>query len=334
MKKDRVDEIDVLTQTEGFWDDQQTATKLTKERESLSQEIGTVEVLNGKISDNLELLSLVSSDTDVADIEKEIPGITEGLEDLTYYALFDGPYDDRDVIVTVRAGAGGDDAQDWSEMLVRMYVRFAERHDFSVEIFDRTAGAEAGIKSMTFQISGQRAYGLLRAESGVHRLVRLSPFNADNLRQTSFAQVETLPVITTLPAVEVKMEDLKIDTFRSSGAGGQSVNTTDSAVRVTHVPSGIVASCQNERSQLQNKLQAIKVVTAKLHKKHLEAEDAKQLALRGEQKQAEWGSQIRSYVLHPYKMVKDHRTKHESHAVDNVLDGDLDRFIEAYLHMS
>ncbi len=305
---------------------------MSKERESLGVEVDLVEELQNKIADNLILAEIIEDQKDAAAIQEDIAAIQKGVESLTFYTLFDGPYDEKDAIVTIRSGAGGDDAQDWSEMLGRMYVRWAELHNFTVEIFDRTPGAEAGIKSMTFQVSGERAFGWLRGESGVHRLVRLSPFNSDNLRQTSFAQVEVLPIIDSIPEVEISSDDLKIDTFRSSGAGGQSVNTTDSAVRITHGPSGIVVSCQNERSQLQNKLQAMKILTAKLHKKYIELEEERQRALRGEQKSAQWGSQIRSYVLHPYKLVKDHRTKHESHDIDSILDGDIDAFISAYLH--
>jgi len=271
------------------------------------------------------------SDEDGADLLADIQHIEEGVEELRYYTLFNGPHDSADAIITVRPGAGGTDAQDWAQMVARMYIGWCAKQEYSADILDQVSGAEAGIKSMTIKISGHIAYGQLRAEAGVHRLVRLSPFNSDNLRQTSFAQVEVLPVIDALPEVEVHDDDLKIDTFRSSGAGGQSVNTTDSAVRITHVPSGIVVSCQNERSQLQNKLQAMTILTAKLHQKHLEEAEERERALRGEQKKNEWGSQIRSYVLHPYKLVKDHRTKHESAQVDSVLGGDIDDFIEAYL---
>lgn len=280
----------------------------------------------------MQILEILDDGEPVQDIEEEIGEVVTSLKELTYYTLFDGDYDQSDAIVTIRSGAGGVDAQDWADMLSRMYLRWAEQHDYGVDIFDRTVGAEAGIKSMTFQISGLRVYGQMRSEIGVHRLVRLSPFNSDNLRQTSFASVEVMPVVDGIDEVEIKSDDLKIDTFRASGAGGQSVNTTDSAVRITHIPSGIVASCQNERSQLQNKLQAMKIITAKLHQRYIEERDAKERELRGEQKKNEWGSQIRSYVLHPYKLVKDHRSKHEETSVEKILDGEIDALITAFLH--
>jgi len=331
-KKQRIAVIDQIVSDPDFWSDQKKATAITKERENLSVEVEKVMALEKNIADHIELLAMIDDEKDLAPVAGEVDLLEKGVEELTFYTLFDGKYDARDAIVTIRAGAGGDDAQDWSEMLSRMYLRWAQLHGFSTEIFDRTLGSEAGIKSMTFQVSGDRVFGWLRGEAGVHRLVRLSPFNSDNLRQTSFAQVEILPIIDSMPEVEISSDDLKIDTFRSSGAGGQSVNTTDSAVRITHIPSGIVVSCQNERSQLQNKLQAMTILTAKLHQRYIEQEDERQRVLRGEQKSAQWGSQIRSYVLHPYKLVKDHRTKYESHNVEDVLAGGIDAFISAYLH--
>jgi peptide chain release factor 2 len=277
------------------------------------------------------MADLVESSSEISELQNEVSSIESMVEELTYYTLFDGKYDNANAIVTIRAGAGGTDAQDWVQMLLRMYAQWGAAKDYSIDIVEQTAGTEAGLKSVTVKIAGLRAYGQLRCEVGVHRLVRLSPFNSDNLRQTSFAQVETMPIIDAMPEVEIHDDDLKIDTFRSSGAGGQSVNTTDSAVRITHIPSGIVVSCQNERSQLQNRLQAMTVITAKLHQKYLDEQEEQARELRGEQKKNEWGSQIRSYVLHPYKLVKDHRTKYETPQTDDTLNGKIDPFIEAFL---
>jgi len=323
--------IDQIMQEEGFWDQPQKASQLQKEREALSTTIQTMEDLEASISDLIELDALSNHPDERQQLLKEYNKIKARLDTLEDRALFCEPYDQRDAIITIRAGAGGTDAQDWSALLAKMYMHWAQAHHYKSVIMQQVAGAEAGIKSMTIEIRGEGAYGWLRGERGIHRLVRLSPFNADHLRQTSFAEVEVLPIVPDVPQEVLSPEDLKIDTFRSSGAGGQSVNTTDSAVRITHRKSGIVVTCQNERSQRQNKEMALKILAAKLYQRHREEQEQKTAALRGERKKAEWGSQIRSYVMHPYKMVKDHRTQYQTSDVEGVLSGDLEAFMLAYL---
>jgi peptide chain release factor 2 len=304
-----------------------------QELEGLRSEVESFEKLEVELNDVEELCEIVSSDEEWTDIEKQVVQLQKNIEQIEFYTLFDGEYDVNSAIVTINTGAGGVDAQDWSEMLLRMFMKWAENKEFKVRLLDKVNGNEAGIKSATIEIDGRWAYGHMRAESGVHRMVRLSPFNSDNLRQTSFARVDVMPIIDDVEDFEIKSDDLRIDTYRASGAGGQHVNTTDSAVRITHELTGITAQCQSERSQAQNKEHAMKMLKAKLHKQFLEEKEAKKRELRGEMKEAGWGNQIRSYVLHPYKLVKDHRTKHESAQVDDVLDGDIDEFITAFLRM-
>jgi peptide chain release factor 2 len=316
-----------------FWNDASSAAKVSREAEFLKQEIENFENIE-KITDELNEITALfksSDNQELQEIEKQLERLEKDFEALEFKSLMSGKYDKNDVILAIRSGAGGVDAQDWSEMLLRMYLRWAEKNKFKSKIIDESRGAEAGIKSATIEISGAYAYGYLQGETGVHRLVRLSPFNADSLRQTSFALVEILPVIDEIAEVIIKPDDISIDTYRSSGAGGQHVNTTDSAVRITHIPTGTVVICQSERSQLQNKEQAMRVLKARVHKLYLEKQQEEKQKLRGEYKSAEWGNQIRSYVLHPYKMVKDHRTKMETVNPEKVLDGELDEFIESYL---
>lgn len=266
------------------------------------------------------------------DLEEELGGLSRELETLSISALLSGPYDRDNAILTISAGEGGTDAQDWASMLERMYLRWAERKGFRAEILDRTEGEEAGIKSVTIAVDGSYAYGYLKAEKGVHRLVRLSPFDAAHRRHTSFALVEVLPEISQEdPMVVIRPEDIKVDVFRSSGAGGQNVQKNATAVRITHLPTGIVVTCQNERSQLQNRENAMRVLRARLYEISRSQKEKEMASLKGEFRQAEWGNQIRSYVLHPYQMVKDHRTGAEAGNASAVLDGDIDAFIDAYL---
>jgi peptide chain release factor 2 len=269
-----------------------------------------------------------------ADLEDQVTDAEKQLSTLKHDLQFSGPYDDFDAIIGIRAGAGGTDAQDWTQMLLRMYTRWAEKNDLKVQMVDEAPGEEAGLKSATIEINGPFLYGKLKGEHGVHRLVRLSPFNSDNLRQTSFAKVEVMPKLDKPEALEIDEKDLKIDVYRSGGKGGQSVNTTDSAVRITHLPTGITVAIQNERSQLQNKETAMAILRGRLAQLQLEQHLENLTELKGPNQSAEWGNQIRSYVLHPYKMVKDLRTNYETSDAEGVLDGGLDPFINAYLENS
>lgn len=313
-----------------FWADHAAARKASQTLAELKKEFEAWRALRSDAADLNELVSL-GDDSLEQDAEAKVAELEKAYGARETAMLFSGPHDASNAILSVHAGAGGTDAQDWAEMLLRMFLRYAERKGWSAELVDETRGGEAGIKSATVIISGRHAYGYLKTEAGVHRLVRQSPFNADALRQTSFASVEVVPEIDESAEVEITPEDLRIDTFMSGGKGGQSVNTTYSAVRIVHLPTKITVSCQNERSQQQNKETAMKILRGKLvalKEAEIREEKAK---LKGEHKAAAWGNQIRSYVLHPYKMVKDHRTDVESKDPDRVLDGDLDVFIEATL---
>lgn len=302
-----------------------------QEIETLDREQTSFTALQNTLS-GLHSLSLEESEESIAFATDEYAKAEETIHALEFQTLLGGDYDSASALLTVRSGAGGVDAQDWAEMLMRMYLRYAEKKGFRASVLDETRGGEAGIKSVTLEIQGTYAYGYLRGEAGIHRLVRLSPFNANSLRQTSFASVEVMPVIENDDsAIVLKPEDLRIDTYRSSGAGGQNVNKTESAVRITHLATNTVVTCQTERSQLQNREQAMKLLRSKLLQQKLEEQAEAKRKLRGEFKSAEWGNQIRSYVLHPYTMVKDHRTDTETSDTAKVLDGSLDMFIESTL---
>ncbi len=316
----------------GFWDDQDTAAKVSAEHARMSRRLEQFRTLEADVEDLESLAEMAREDAEIeAELEGQLAPVEARLAALEEQRLFSGRYDAGDALVTVNAGAGGTDAQDWAEMVLRMQMKWAERRGFKVELLEATPGEEAGIKSATFRVEGENAYGLYGAEKGVHRLVRMSPFDSANRRQTSFAGVEVAPVIEDAGEVEIEADDLQVDTYRASGAGGQHVNKTDSAVRITHRPSGIVVQCQNERSQTQNRETAMKVLRSKL----VELEERKRLEEiareRGEAQDVNFGSQIRSYVLHPYTMVKDHRTDHEMGDANRVLEGDLDGFVRAYL---
>ena len=316
----------------GFWDDQAAAAKVSAEHARTAKKVEEFGRLQADIDDLEGLSELAEEDPEMAgEVEEQIASAERRLAALEEERLFSGPYDAGDALVTVNAGAGGTDAQDWAEMVLRMMMRWAERRGFSVELLEASPGEEAGIKSATFRAAGENAYGLFSAEKGVHRLVRISPFDAASRRQTAFAGVEVAPVIEDDGDVEIDGDDLQIDTYRASGAGGQHVNKTDSAVRITHRPTGIVVQCQNERSQSANKETAMKMLRSKLVEQR-ERERREEIAReKGEAQDVNFGSQIRSYVLHPYTMVKDHRTNHEIGNVQGVLDGDLDAFVRAYL---
>jgi peptide chain release factor 2 len=319
----------------GFWDDPEAAGKVGAEHARVGRRLETYEALNRDVEDLEGLIELAAEDEELAsELDETFDSVEQRLEALEEERLFTGRYDAGDALVTVNAGAGGTDAQDWAEMVLRMEMRWAERRGFKVELLEASPGEEAGIKSATFRADGENAYGLYSAEKGVHRLVRLSPFDAAHRRQTSFAGVEVAPVVEDAGEIEIDDEDLQVDTYRASGAGGQHVNKTDSAVRITHRPTGIVVQCQNERSQSSNKATAMAMLRSKLvelEERRRHEEIAKE---KGEAQDVNFGSQIRSYVLHPYSMVKDHRTDFEVGATDRVLDGDLDGFVHAYLMAS
>ena len=318
----------------GFWDNPDYSNKKMKELKNLKDTVDQINGLETQYEDIETLIEMGNEEEDesmVEEIRGELDSFAAELETLRIGTLLTGEYDKNDAILKLNAGAGGTESCDWCSMLYRMYTRWAEKKGFSVEVLDYLDGDEAGIKSVTFQVNGENAYGYLKSEKGVHRLVRISPFNAQGKRQTSFVSLDVMPNIEEDLDVEINDEDLRIDTYRSSGAGGQHINKTSSAIRITHLPTGIVVQCQNERSQFQNKDKAMQMLKAKLYMLKQEENAQKLSGIRGEVKEIGWGNQIRSYVFQPYTMVKDHRTGHETGNVDAVMDGDLDPFINAYL---
>lgn len=326
-------ELQAIMVRPDFWSDSQKAQIISAKEAKLKNRIEPWLALQKDISEAEEIADL-GDEALVGEMALQLQQLERRFGQLKANLRLSGPYDDYDVILAIYAGAGGTDAQDWASMLLRMYIRWAEKNKFKVTVLDESSGDEAGIKSVTLTLNGNFAYGKLKGEHGVHRLVRLSPFNASNLRQTSFAKVDVMPKIESPEALEIDEKDLRIDVYRSGGHGGQSVNTTDSAVRVTHTPTGITVAIQNERSQLQNKETALTILRSRLIQLQLEQHQEKLEQLKGPSQSAEWGNQIRSYVLHPYKQVKDLRTRYETSDAEGVLDGQLDAFIDAYLDYS
>jgi peptide chain release factor 2 len=321
----------------GFWDDQEEAQKVTQSLSGLKERVASYASLRGLYEDTVVLLDLGREEDDqqvALEVREEIIKLTRRVEDMELEVLLSGPYDRGNAIISLHAGAGGTEAQDWVEMLMRMYMRWAEGHNYRVGVVDMLPGDEAGVKSVTLEITGQNVYGYLRSEKGVHRLVRISPFDAAGRRHTSFASVDVLPVVREDLDIEINPEELKVDTYRSGGAGGQHVNKTDSAVRITHLPSGIVVQCQSERSQISNRNTAMKLLKSKLLDLEMKKKEAELAAMRGDQMEIAWGSQIRSYVFHPYSLVKDHRTGVEIGNVNAVMNGDIDSFIASFLRES
>lgn len=326
-------ELECKMQESGFWDDSKKAEEVTKKSKLIKDKIENYDKLKSQL-DDIEVLKDIMEEDDIEsanEIIQTIKSIEHEIEDYNMKILLSGEYDKNNAIVTLHVGVGGTDANDWTEMLLRMYTRWCENKGYSVETIDLIAGDEAGIKSVTLKVTGEYVYGYLKAEKGIHRLVRISPYNANGKRQTSFASMEVLPELTKEQDITIRPDDLKVDTYRSSGSGGQHINKTDSAVRITHIPTGIVVQCQNERSQFSNRETAMEMLKSKLVELKERAHKEKIEDLTGELKDMGWGSQIRSYVFHPYSMVKDHRTNVETSNVNGVMDGDIDLFINAFL---
>jgi peptide chain release factor 2 len=328
----RVAELEQEMAASGFWDDQEHATRVNSEYSRATAKLAVHDGLDQDLEDLVEMLEMAEDDDDLgAELVEQLASVEKRLDGLEEERLFTGDYDAGDALITINAGAGGTDAQDWAEMVLRMEMKWAESRGFKVDLLEASAGEQAGIKSATFQASGDHAYGLFGAERGVHRLVRISPFDSQGRRQTAFAGLEVAPVVDEIGDIEIRDDDLRVDTYRASGAGGQHVNKTDSAVRLTHVPTGIVVACQQERSQTANKVMAMKMLYGKIVEQ-AERERAEEIAKeKGESQDVGWGSQIRSYVLNPYTMVKDLRTGVETGNVQLVLDGALDEFVRAWL---
>ncbi|MGN7407788.1 peptide chain release factor 2 [Sporosarcina sp. SAFN-010] len=333
-KEARMQELDEMMMDPTFWDNQDAAQVVISESNALKDSVGEFHAMNEE-QENLEMtVELLKEEPDVElqeELGSELKTFLKRMEDFDLQMLLSEEYDSSNAVLEIHSGAGGTESQDWASMILRMYTRWAEQHGYKVETLDYQAGDEAGVKSVTLSIKGHNAYGYLKAEKGVHRLVRISPFDSSGRRHTSFSSVEVMPEFSGDVDIDLKMEDVKIDTYRSSGAGGQHVNTTDSAVRMTHLPTGAIVTCQTERSQIKNRERAINLLKAKIYQIRVEEEEARLLEIRGDQKEIGWGSQIRSYVFHPYSMVKDHRTNEETGNVGAVMDGEIDSFINAFL---
>lgn len=333
-KEKRIEELEREMEAPGFWDNTEESQKKMKELKYMKDDLQTYENLKGQMEDMETMIEMGYEENDpdlIPEIQEMLQEFEASFEAIRVKTLLAGEYDSNDAIVTLHAGAGGTESCDWAGMLYRMYTRWADKKGFALEVLDYLDGEEAGIKSVTFEVRGENAYGYLKSEKGVHRLVRISPFNAAGKRQTSFVSCDVMPDIEEDVDVEVRDEDIRVDTYRSSGAGGQHINKTSSAIRITHLPTGIVVQCQNERSQHMNKDKAMQMLKAKLYLLKQQENEAKLSGIRGEVTEIGWGNQIRSYVLQPYTMVKDHRTSEESGNVDAVLDGGIDPFINAYL---
>ena len=329
-----IDDFKALQLEPNFYEDLQKVQKVGRELKTREQKINKIKELENLIAEAetaLELLQLEQDQDTENALKSTLDVLEEKITALKVETLLSGKYDSGDAILTLHAGAGGTEAQDWANMLFRMYSMYAEKQGFALKVLDSLDGDDAGLKSITFQVSGPNAYGYLKCEKGVHRLVRISPFDANARRHTSFASLDVMPVLEEMPDIQIRQEDLKIDTYRSSGAGGQHVNKTESAIRITHIPTGIIVSCQNERSQIQNREMCMKMLYSKLAQKAEEEEMVKVNDIRGEIKKIEWGSQIRSYVFQPYTMVKDHRTNFENSDIQSVMNGNLQAFINDYL---
>jgi peptide chain release factor 2 len=333
-KQNRINEIQEQMSQSDFWDDQDNANKLMRELKFLKSTVEPFRDSAKRLTDLGELIEISEGESDfLSQVESEIVSLEKVVDSMELQAILSGPFDNSNAILSINAGAGGTESCDWVSMLMRMYLRWADLHEADAKVIDILHGEEAGVKNVTIAIDGELVYGYLKAEKGVHRLVRISPFDANKRRHTSFASVDVIPQVEDDIEIEIKPEELRIDIYRSSGPGGQSVNTTDSAVRITHLPTGIVVACQNERSQLQNKNTAMKILRSRLYELKQQEKEAALSKEYGQKQKIEWGSQIRSYVMHPYSMVKDHRTDVETGNVVKVMDGDIDMFIEAYLKM-
>jgi peptide chain release factor 2 len=329
--------LEAESMAEDFWSDNRKAQAQMQQLNALREEVTTWESITEQLKDLHGLAGLLEEEPDEEmqeEVSQDLTTVEQEVEKLQFALMLNGEHDERDAIMSIHAGSGGVDAQDWAEMLFRMYLRWAERHHFRTQVYDYTEGEEAGIKSVTIEISGRYVYGYLRSEIGTHRLIRLSPFDAAHRRHTSFAKVEVMPDIEDEIEITIRPDDIEVDTYRSTGAGGQHVNKTDSAVRMRHIPTGIVVTCQNERSQLQNREVAMKILKARLYERELKKREEETARLKGEHVQADFGTQIRTVTVHPYNIVKDHRTNFETGDTEGYLNGDVDPFINAYLQMN